>query len=128
MRKFYLTLILIVCSMVSIGQTFAQANYYEMGVIDTTLQDVRWGEKIKMEPALVSLNTRSLKIHTEKIQKYFFKSSKYELTEVEGYYYFSYNAEREPCIVYIYKGEDDLDYIEIEKGNYLIKYHLIGLE
>lgn len=128
MRKFYLTLILIVCSMVSIGQTFARATYYELGIIDTITQDVEWEEKVKMEPALVSLNSRNLKIHTEKFQQYFFKSSKYELAEVKGYYYVSYTAEGKECIVYIYKAEDGLDYIEIERENYLIKYHLTGLE
>lgn len=128
MRKFYLTLLFFVCSMVSIGQTFARATYYELGIIDTITQDVEWEEKVKMEPALVTLGSRNLKIHTEKFQQYFFKSSKYELAEVKGYYYLSYTAEGKECVIYVYTENDGLTYLEIENQNYVIRYHLTNLE
>jgi hypothetical protein len=81
-----------------------------------------------MDPALVSMGSRNLKIHTEKFQQYFFKSLRYELSEVKGYYYYSYTPEGKECVIYIYTENDGLTYLEIENQNYVIRYHLTNLE
>jgi len=128
MRNLIITLLLIVCSMVSIGQTFKRATYYEVGVIDTVTMDVEWGDKVKMEPVLVTFNSRNVKIHSEKFQQYFYKGPKYELAEVKGHYYYSYTAEGKECVIYFYTEVDGTSYLEIEKDTFLIKYHLIDLE
>jgi hypothetical protein len=114
--------------MVSIGQTFARASYYEFGFVDTLTQEVDWNYKVRMEPALVSIGSRNVKIHTEKFQQYFFKSQKYYLAEVKGYYYYSYSADGRECVVYFYKEEDGTNYLEIEYNNLVIKYQLTDLE
>jgi hypothetical protein len=67
-------------------------------------------------------------LNTEKFQQYFFKSLRYELSEVKGYYYYSYTPEGKECVVYIYTENDGLTYLEIENQNYVIRYHLIDLE
>jgi hypothetical protein len=128
MKKFLISSLLIVCSLVSIGQTFATAKYYQLGIIDTLTMEVKWQEKVKMEPALVSFNSRNLKIHTEKFQQYFYKSQKYDLYEVKGYYYQSYSADGKECVIYIYNEDDGSNYVEIEHKNYIIKYSLVDLE
>ena len=74
------------------------------------------------------MGSRNLKIHTEKFQQYFFKSLRYELSEVKGYYYYSYTPEGKECVIYIYTENDGLTYLEIENQNYVIRYHLIDLE
>jgi len=128
MRNFLLTTIFILISSFIFGQKFARATHYQLGTIDTLTQVVNWGEKVKMETALVSINSRNLKIHTEKFQQYFFRSSKYELYDVKGYYYESYTAEGKECVIYIYVEEDGSNYLEIEHQNYIIKFSLIDLE
>lgn len=128
MRKFLISLIIMVCPMFFIGQTFATAKYYQLGVIDTLTMEVKWQDKVKMEPSLVSLNSRNLKIHTEKFQQYFYKSQKYDLYEVKGYYYQSYTADGKECVIYIYTEDDGSNYLEIEHKNYIIKYSLVDLE
>lgn len=128
MKKFIISSLLIICSLFSIGQTFATAKYYQLGIIDTLTMEVKWQEKVKMEPALVSFNSRNLKIHTEKFQQYFYKSQKYDLYEVKGYYYQSYSADGKECVIYIYNEDDGSNYVEIEHKNYIIKYSLVDLE
>jgi hypothetical protein len=126
--RFLITLIFITFTLFSFGQNFARATYYEFGFVDTLTQEVDWSDKVKMDPALVSMGSRNLKIHTEKFQQYFFKSSRYELSEVKGYYYYSYTPEGKECVIYIYTENDGLTYLEIENQNYVIRYHLIDLE
>jgi hypothetical protein len=126
--RFLITLIFITFTLFSFGQNFARATYYEFGFVDTLTQEVDWSDKVKMDPVLVSMGSRNLKIHTEKFQQYFFKSSRYELSEVKGYYYYSYTPEGKECVIYIYTENDGLTYLEIENQNYVIRYHLIDLE
>ena len=128
MRNLIITTIFILISNFIFGQKFARATYYQLGTIDTLTQVVNWGDKVKMESALVSINSRNLKIHTEKFQQYFFKSLRYELSEVKGYYYYSYTPEGKECVIYIYTENDGLTYLEIENQNYVIRYHLTNLE
>jgi hypothetical protein len=128
MKKFLVSLIIMVCSVVSIGQTFARATYYEFGFVDTLTQEVDWSDKVKMEPALVTFGSRYVKIHTEKFQQYFFKSKRYDLFGPKGYYYYSYTAEGKECVVYVYIEDDESKYIEIEYQNFIIRYHLTDLE
>jgi hypothetical protein len=128
MRNFLITTIFIIVSNFIFGQTFVTANYYEFGFVDTLTQEVDWSDKVKMDPALVSMGSRNLKIHTEKFQQYFFKSLRYELSEVKGYYYYSYTPEGKECVIYIYTENDGLTYLEIENQNYVIRYHLTNLE
>jgi hypothetical protein len=127
-NRFLITLIFIISTLFSFGQDFARATYYEFGFVDTLTQEVDWSNKVKMDPALVTLGSRNLKIHTEKFQQFFFKSSKYELSEVKGYYYHSYTADGKKCVIYIYTEDDGLNYLEIEYQNYIIRYHLKNLE
>lgn len=126
--RFLITLIFITSTLFSFGQNFARATYYEFGFVDTLTQEVDWSDKVKMDPALVTLGSRNLKIHTEKFQQFFFKSSKYELSEVKGYYYHSYTADGKKCVIYVYTEDDGLNYLEIEYQNYIIRYHLKNLE
>lgn len=126
--RFLITLIFITSTLFSFGQDFLRATHYEFGFVDTLTQEVDWSEKIKMDPTLVSLGSRNLKIHTEKFQQFFFKSSKYELSEVKGYYYHSYTADGKKCVIYVYTEDDGLNYLEIEYQNYIIRYHLKNLE
>jgi hypothetical protein len=128
MRNFLITTIFILFSSFIFGQKFARATHYQLGSIDTLTQIVNWDEKVKMDPALVTIGSRNLKIHTEKFQQYFFRSSKYELYDVKGYYYESYTAEGKECVVYIYTEEDGSKYLEIERQNYIIKFSLIDLD
>jgi len=126
--KFLITLILITSTSLSFGQTFARAVYYEYGFVDTLTQEVDWNNKTKMEPALVTIGSRYVKIYTDKLQQYFFRGSKYDLAEFKGYYYNSYTAEGKECVVYFYREDDGFDYLEIEYNNFVIKYHLSNLE
>ena len=128
MRNLLITTIFILFSSFIFGQKFARATHYQLGSIDTLTQIVNWDEKVKMDPALVTIGSRNLKIHTEKFQQYFFRSSKYELVDVKGYYYESYTAEGKECVVYIYTEEDGSKYLEIERQNYIIKFSLIDLD
>ena len=126
--RFLITLIFITSTLFSLGQDFARATYYEFGFVDTLTQEVDWSDKVKMDPVLVTLGSRNLKIHTEKFQQYFFKSSRYELSEVKGYYYHSYTADGKKCVIYVYTENDGLTYLEIENQNYVIRYHLTSLD
>ena len=128
MRNLIITTIFILISNFVFGQKFARATHYQLGNIDTLTQIVNWDEKVKMEPTLVSIGSRNLKIHTEKFQQYFFEGPKYELYEVKGYYYESYTAEGKECVIYLYVEEDGSNYLEIEHQNYIIKFSLIDLE
>jgi len=128
MRNFLLTTIFILISSLIFGQKFARATHYQLGTIDTLTQVVNWDERVKMETALVSIGSRNLKIHTEKFQQYFFRSSKYELVDVKGYYYESYTAEGKECVIYLYFEEDGSYYLEIEYQKYIMKFSLIDLE
>ena len=119
---------LIICSLVSLGQTFATANYYEFGFVDTLTQDVVWSDKVKMDPTLISMGSRNLRIHTEKFQQFFFNSQRYDLYEVKGYYYKSYSADGEECVIYVYSEDDGSKYLEIEHKSYVIKYSIVDLE
>jgi hypothetical protein len=127
MRNLIITTIFILISNFIFGQKFARATHYQLGTIDTLTQIVNWNEKVKMEPTLVSIGSRNLKIHTEKFQQYFFEGPKYELYEVKGYYYESYTAEGKECVIYVYIEEDGSNYLEIEHQNYIIKYSLTDL-
>jgi len=127
MRNLIITTIFILISNFVFGQKFARATHYQLGTIDTLTQVVNWDEKVKMEPTLVSIGSRNLKIHTEKFQQYFFEGPKYELYEVKGYYYESYTAEGKECVIYVYIEEDGSNYLEIEHQNYIIKYSLTDL-
>jgi hypothetical protein len=127
MRNLIITTIFILISNFIFGQKFARATHYQLGTIDTLTQVVNWDEKVKMEPTLVSIGSRNLKIHTEKFQQYFFEGPKYELYEVKGYYYESYTAEGKECVIYVYIEEDGSNYLEIEHQNYIIKYSLTDL-
>jgi len=127
MRNLIITTIFILISNFIFGQKFARATHYQLGTIDTLTQIVNWDEKVKMEPTLVSIGSRNLKIHTEKFQQYFFEGPKYELYEVKGYYYESYTAEGKECVIYVYIEEDGSNYLEIEHQNYIIKYSLTDL-
>jgi len=127
MRNLIITTIFILISNFVFGQKFARATHYQLGTIDTLTQIVNWNEKVKMEPTLVSIGSRNLKIHTEKFQQYFFEGPKYELYEVKGYYYESYTAEGKECVIYVYIEEDGSNYLEIEHQNYIIKYSLTDL-
>jgi len=128
MKKFFLGSLLIICSLVSLGQTFATAKYYEFGFVDTLTQDVVWGDKVKMDPTLISIGSRNLRIHTEKFQLFFFNSQRYDLYEVKGYYYKSYSADGEECVIYVYSEDDGSKYLEIEHKSYVIKYSIVDLE
>lgn len=127
MRKILIVLFLF-ASCFAFGQDFARATYYEFGFVDTLTQEVVWGDKVKMDPTLVSMGSRNLKIHTEKFQQYIYKSQKYDLYEVKGYYYKSYSIDGEECVIYFYTEDDGSNYIEIENKNYIIKYLIVDLE
>jgi hypothetical protein len=128
MRNFLITTIFIVVSNFIFGQTFATANYYEFGFVDTLTQDVVWSDKVKMDPTLISMGSRNLRIHTEKFQQFFFNSQRYDLYEVKGYYYKSYSADGEECVIYVYSEDDGSKYLEIEHKSYVIKYSIVDLE
>ena len=133
MRNFLITTIFIIVSNFIFGQTFVTANYYEFGFVDTLTQDVVWNEKVKMDPTLISIGSRNLKIYTEKFQQFFFNSQRYDLYEydlygVKGYYYKSYSADGEECVIYVYSEGDGSKYLEIEHKSYVIKYSIVDLE
>lgn len=127
MRKILIVLFLF-ASCFSFGQDFYRANYFEVGYKDTTTKEIFWQDKEKMESTLVTMGSRRITIHSEKLQQYFIQGPKNNLSDFEGFSSKAINSEGKDFAILFYKDVDDINYLLIENELYLLKLSLFYLE
>lgn len=126
--KKILLLVFLLINLLSIGQDFYKAKYFEVGYKDTTTKEIFWQVKENMEPTLIAMGSRRITIHSEKLQQYFIQGPKNSLTDFEGFSSKAINSEGKDFAILFYKDVDDVNYLLIENEYYLLKLSLFYLE
>jgi hypothetical protein len=126
--KKILLLVFLLTNLSLIGQDFYRAKYFEVGYKDTLTKEIFWQDKEKMEPTLITMGSRRITVHSEKLQQYFIQGVKSNLDDFEGFSSKAINSEGKDFAILFYKDVDDVNYLLIENEVYLLKLSLFYLE
>lgn len=127
MKKIITILLLFICSL-TFGQSFYKAKYFEIGYKDTLTKEIFWSDKEPMEPTLVTLGSRKITIHSEKLQQYFFQGEKKEIEDFLGFYCKSINLEGKDFAVTFYEEIDKSYFLVIEDSKNILKLFLFNVD